>query len=548
MNKLRTTPKTRNDQQAAEATAPLQETAHTAPEAPDSPSPRPTGLRNAQASEATMSLKSSLMAPQTPRVTVPLHISEDLKDFVLSDEKAPRTVSAARLSLGKAVFEFEGIQSPDKIAKVTLTIPGHEPFHFKRGFTKGGTPYEVVRHALDFLRNAKEKWSQTPQEAPEGVSMPPKEFFQDLVEAARENASGLGGFKNLFTVTRADEKMAFTFDRSRPETGHAVRLDGVYSGVTTGAMGIISARPDTRAEEGFLTFNTTPFMDDRGISCSGGPALDVKLADLVPTDQTVQRTFWRWRDGMSGGDRGEYYLLDVPVWSWKGSARSVFEKFDRQAFKALIANLDETHPDGRRDFAYLQCKRTGVEEHLYTTGSIHAPFTTGNGERHEFFEAQMGVGSNELVAFAAGRTWDECLQNLREDLLQAYDRIGSLPYTDPERVAHSGAARRAQESPNYFWDNRSHITKRVQRLVEAMVEQAGEREFLITTAPKDESPYSKVVTARTAREALRAAGYTVEDDTFHTLEGVDACEIAVEDSSITASAIEPLQRPSLGRR
>lgn len=55
------------------------------------------------------------------------------------------------------------------------------------------------------------------------------------------------------------------------------------------------------------------------VSCSGGPAPFVKVADLTYVGTTVQ-AFWKWKDRPRAGG-GEHYTETVNMWSWKGRTK-----------------------------------------------------------------------------------------------------------------------------------------------------------------------------------------------------------------------------------
>lgn len=129
---------------------------------------------------------------------------------------------------------------------------------------------------------------------------------------------------------------------THPMPGDAVRLDGPYYGAKPGEIAIIDSTYYGMDDEVMFTFRPSAFrgparrmdmLEDCGVtdtpakyrlpigrdrvSVSGGPCPFANMADLEYVG-THRATFWRWRDGIAGQDRGENYQLDVPLWSWKG--------------------------------------------------------------------------------------------------------------------------------------------------------------------------------------------------------------------------------------
>lgn len=103
---------------------------------------------------------------------------------------------------------------------------------------------------------------------------------------------------------------------SMPMPGDVVRLDGVLTGARRGSIGVLGGVLGRARDEYEVCFSASAFRNDQYVSCSGGPIPFVGAEDLIPTGEVLQQTFWRWKDGRSGAGRGEYYSLEVPVWSW----------------------------------------------------------------------------------------------------------------------------------------------------------------------------------------------------------------------------------------
>ena len=129
---------------------------------------------------------------------------------------------------------------------------------------------------------------------------------------------------------------------ARPQPGDAIRLDGHYYAGPVGTMFTIDGDDYGSPDSVMAVMNASAFRAvDRSfqgmlerrisgskllpggitVSCSGGPCPMVKLADLTYVG-THLATFWRWLDGISGAGRGDYYQLEVPLWSWTGGAKS----------------------------------------------------------------------------------------------------------------------------------------------------------------------------------------------------------------------------------
>jgi hypothetical protein len=84
------------------------------------------------------------------------------------------------------------------------------------------------------------------------------------------------------------------------------------------AIGIIQGRIGYVTNGASIVFNHQTYRDGQSVSSSGGPAtIFTDFAELSPTDETVDVTVWRFRDGIPGADRAEYYTIPVRVWEWR---------------------------------------------------------------------------------------------------------------------------------------------------------------------------------------------------------------------------------------
>lgn len=125
-----------------------------------------------------------------------------------------------------------------------------------------------------------------------------------------------------------------------PKPGDVVILDGEYCGCERGDQGTIEgivgvaqdeylvcfhvAPAPFRGSPGFvsrletsMTSGIMPAADQEIVSCSGGPALYIKAADLKPCPYMHHQIFWKWKDLPRAGG-GEDYRLQVPSWIWEG--------------------------------------------------------------------------------------------------------------------------------------------------------------------------------------------------------------------------------------
>ncbi len=99
-----------------------------------------------------------------------------------------------------------------------------------------------------------------------------------------------------------------------PKTGDVVVC---ISGFEIGQIGVLEGMLDRHYDSQMVCFNANAYRDDRKVTCGGGSAFYVLTKQLIPTDITVERRFWRFKDGIAGAGRGEDYILPVKVWGYK---------------------------------------------------------------------------------------------------------------------------------------------------------------------------------------------------------------------------------------
>jgi hypothetical protein len=328
---------------------------------------------------------------------------------------------------------------------LSVEVPGLKPKNLGKVPMEGTTPQAAVQTGREFLEHCFDV-------NPEGV---PKQVYLRIVEgAACEPDGDEGGLSVKWAdvkVVRADESVEFLLDRSNPGAGHLIRLDGCYCGARPGQYAVLGGVIGEPMDETLATFSASAFCDGEIVSCSGGPVPYVALADLEATGQTAPVQFWRWRDGLSGADRAEHFVVDVPVWSWKGTDASVFD-LDRESVRRALDQMELRYPDnGRRsDCAYLRVHiplDAEGERGLVGSGFVCSPFTNGSTIR-PCFHAQMVLGHSEVFGYGAGRTWDEALADLKACLMESLEDMGNRERTDPVRLAHAGVAAQIREYEN----------------------------------------------------------------------------------------------------
>jgi hypothetical protein len=114
----------------------------------------------------------------------------------------------------------------------------------------------------------------------------------------------------------------FVEKQDRPMPGDAVRLATPWAWgheVKVGSLAVIGGMVGQYPEDGHasITFNASTHRTETVVSCSGGPAtIATDLSTLMPTDERVTLTVWRFRGMLPESGGGKNYSVDVPVWSW----------------------------------------------------------------------------------------------------------------------------------------------------------------------------------------------------------------------------------------
>jgi len=110
-----------------------------------------------------------------------------------------------------------------------------------------------------------------------------------------------------------------TSSNPTPQPGDLVRLDGPYWGADIGHLAMINGDTGWQVEPQtyMIVFRPSAYLDDHGVSCSGGPCPIVR-ADQLTLVGTHQASFWRWQDRPRAGG-AVYYEHDVNLWSWTGN-------------------------------------------------------------------------------------------------------------------------------------------------------------------------------------------------------------------------------------
>lgn len=111
-----------------------------------------------------------------------------------------------------------------------------------------------------------------------------------------------------------------------PSAGDVVRIEKPFLWMPRGSTAIIQGIANELKDSYSLCFADSGYRDNFSVSCSGGPVPQVGLEELIPTGETVRREFWRFKDGIVGPGRAEYYWDEVSLWSWTpGSARAAID-------------------------------------------------------------------------------------------------------------------------------------------------------------------------------------------------------------------------------
>jgi len=262
------------------------------------------------------------------------------------------------------------------------------------------------------------------------------------------------------------------------------------------------------------TFSPSAFMDGRSVQCSGGPSEILFQGDLVPTGQTIEQSFWRWRSGKPGADEAEYFQVEVPLWSWKGQQQGILEG-SREPLEEALGKLGVIYPDNgrRKDCAYLTLQGLSTQDVPYISG--HGFISSPYPRKEEFFHAQMALGTYEIMGCGVGETWDDAIQDLKASLLEAFDIMRNLSPTDPMRVKHSSRAALGSADSNSMYHSMEEYLERSERLVARELERVGQRVFECSIADlvhagQGGSVYEPVgdsrrMAARSAAEALKLA-------------------------------------------
>jgi hypothetical protein len=53
------------------------------------------------------------------------------------------------------------------------------------------------------------------------------------------------------------------------------------------------------------------------VSASGGPAWYITVGELIPTDETISLSFWRFKGSIQRAGNDEEYTLEVPLWNYR---------------------------------------------------------------------------------------------------------------------------------------------------------------------------------------------------------------------------------------
>ncbi len=84
--------------------------------------------------------------------------------------------------------------------------------------------------------------------------------------------------------------------------------------VPAGSVGVIEGLIRCRRKRNLVCFNDNTFRNDEFVSASGGPAYFMDMRLLHASPQLINKLFWRWKDGVRGAGRGEYYSKQCQVW------------------------------------------------------------------------------------------------------------------------------------------------------------------------------------------------------------------------------------------
>lgn len=223
---------------------------------------------------------------------------------------------------------------------------------------------------------------------------------------------------------------------SYPQAGDVVRLDGYYCGAKRGSYAVLQGREGRLYDAYYACFSASAHRDTSRngteffVSCSGGPVPEIGIEDLVPTGETKIQSFWRFKDGIVGAGRAEYYELEVAVWSWiPGQMRPKIDNALRtyrfwaecdglnvidakRAAKVLgitvperplpdIPSLIEPNvPKNISEFVIWLCTKAhigGLSDPMYLSNVIASETQTGDGSGN-FWENKAKASSNTISA------------------------------------------------------------------------------------------------------------------------------------------------------
>jgi hypothetical protein len=114
----------------------------------------------------------------------------------------------------------------------------------------------------------------------------------------------------------------------KPKAGDVVLC---LEGSEVGKYAVIDGRIEVEKDAYEICFNANAFRDDKSVSSSGGPVYIPPVTELVFSGRTIERTFWKWRDGFAGAGNGVDYSLTVNLWYYR--RKSVWNKF--RALKSI---------------------------------------------------------------------------------------------------------------------------------------------------------------------------------------------------------------------
>lgn len=108
-----------------------------------------------------------------------------------------------------------------------------------------------------------------------------------------------------------------------PRPGDAIRILVDKVEVRAGDIGVLGGivRDLNPEDEELICFSFRAYRDPDDnpeyVSASGGPAWNIPVGELIPTNETVILRFWRFKDGIQRAGNGEEYTLEVPLWDYR---------------------------------------------------------------------------------------------------------------------------------------------------------------------------------------------------------------------------------------